>query len=461
MTPTELVAGSFRDPSGFLFTRDGILLRQINSIYRPDYDLLMESGLYDALLGEGLLIPHQEKPSEAAAGKGAYKIIRPETLPFVSYPYEWCFSQLKDAGLATLRIQKIALLHGMTLKDASAFNIQFRKGRPTLIDTLSFEKYREGRPWIAYRQFCQHFLAPLALMCHTDHRLGHLFRVFIDGLPLDLASKLLPLRTRLSVPLLTHLHLHAKSETLVTPRVGGAAASARVSRAGLEGILDSLETGLRRLRWRPRGTTWAEYYAETNYSAEAWEDKQRQVERIVGQVSPRSVWDLGSNTGIFSRIAGRTAELTIAFDMDGAAVEKNYLECVRNDEDGILPLVLDLANPSPGLGWANDERASLLDRGKPELVLALALIHHLAIGNNLPLDRVAAFLADMSPRLLVEFVPKSDSQVQRMLASREDIFPDYTRQGFEAAFCQRFTICESIPLRESERRLYLMKATTP
>jgi len=456
MTVTEVVAGSFRDPSGFLFTRDGVLYRQVNAIYRSSYDHLMGSGLYDALVGEGLLIPHDEEASQPAASDGAYKILRPERLPFVSYPYEWCFSQIKDAGLTTLRIQKIALAHGMTLKDASAFNIQFRQGRPTLIDTLSFVEYREGQPWVAYRQFCQHFLAPLALMCHTDYRLGQLFRVFLDGVPLSLASTLLPLRTRLSLPLLTHLHLHAKTETLFLSRRRVAKVSGRVSRRGLEGILDSLKSGLRGLRWRPRGTTWADYYTDTNYSEEAWQDKQRQVERIVREVSPASVWDLGSNTGVFSRIAASTAERIIAFDLDVAAVEQNYLECVRERDDQILPLVLDLSNPSPSLGWANVERPSLFDRGKPDLVLALALAHHLAIGNNLPLERIARFLRDVCPRLLVEFVPKSDSQIQRMLASREDIFPDYTREGFEAAFGQHFRCRESICLKDSERRLYFM-----
>jgi hypothetical protein len=460
MIETEVVAGSFRDPSGFLFTRDGVLHRQVNSVYQADYDLLMSSGLYGALVEEGLLISHQEEPGEAPASRNAYKIIRPERLAFVSYPYEWCFSQLRDAGLATLQIQKTALAHGMSLKDASAFNIQFRNGRPVFIDTLSFEQYPQDRPWVAYRQFCQHFLAPLALISHADHRLGQLFRIFLDGVPLDLASALLPVRTRFRVPLLTHLHLHAKTESYFSRRGSVAKTSGRVSRRGLEGILESLEAALRRLRWQPLGTTWADYYSHTNYSDEAWEDKKRQVERLLSRVEPRTVWDLGSNTGVFSRLAARKAELTLAFDLDAAAVERNYLECVRDGNGRVLPLVLDLANPSPSLGWANLERPSVLDRGRPDIVLALALIHHLAIGNNLPLERIARFLHDACPWLLVEFVPKSDSQVQRMLASREDIFTDYTQQSFEEAFGRYFSIREVQPLRDSARSLYLMVGHT-
>jgi hypothetical protein len=208
------VGASFRDPSGFLFTRQGVLYRQVNQEYRTHYDLLMSSGLYTRLVGMGLLIPHDEVAEQPQESEVAYRVIRPEPLEFVSYPYEWSFSQLKDAALATLAIQKQSLEAGMVLKDASMYNIQFFHGKPVLIDTLSFETYREGDPWVAYRQFCQHFLAPLALMAHTDVRLSQLLRVYIDGIPLDLAARLLPRRTRYGLGLATHIHLHAAAKTL-------------------------------------------------------------------------------------------------------------------------------------------------------------------------------------------------------------------------------------------------------
>jgi len=206
------VPGSFRDSNGYVFLKDGIVYRAINPSYRADYERLMDSGLHRALTSAGLLIPHQEVRPEDAAGQGVYKTIRPEPVRFISYPYEWCFSQLRDAALATLQIQKTALEHDLSLKDCSAYNIQFHQGRPVLIDTLSFERYREGQPWQAYRQFCQHFLAPLAVMAMKDPRLNQLLRIHIDGLPLDLASALLPLRSYLSFGLLLHLHLHARSQ---------------------------------------------------------------------------------------------------------------------------------------------------------------------------------------------------------------------------------------------------------
>src|SRR5687768_15426546 len=174
------LSASFRDPSGFLFSRDGVLYRQVNRRYEQGYARLMESGLYDRLVKAGLLIPHVEVDQAPAESDLSHKVIQPEHVPFISYPYEWSFSQLKDAALATLSIQRRSLKVGMSLKDASAYNIQFVRGKATLIDTLSFETYKEGQPWVAYRQFCQHFLAPLALMALKDVRLNQLLRVYIE-----------------------------------------------------------------------------------------------------------------------------------------------------------------------------------------------------------------------------------------------------------------------------------------
>jgi len=455
MPATEPHAASFRDPSGFLFTRDGHLYRQINHSYADDYARLMESGLYERLVKAGLLIPHQEADLRAALSADAFKVIQPERVPFISYPYEWSFSQLKDAALATLGIHKRALKHDLALKDASAYNIQFVRGRPTLIDTLSFERYREGQPWVAYRQFCQHFLAPLVLMAYRDVRLGQLLRVYIDGIPLDLVSRLLPARTRLDFGLLTHIHLHASAQKRFA---GEAVGQARVGRNAMLGLIESLEATVRRLSWKPAGTVWGDYYESTNYSDAAFEHKKQLIREWVARVKPDLLWDLGANTGMFSRVAGETGAFTVAFDIDPAAVEQNYLNVRSKKESNLLPLQIDLTNPSPALGWANRERESLGGRGPAEMVLALAVIHHLAITNNVPLPRLAEFFAEAGRWLVIEFVPKSDSQVQRMLSVREDIFSSYTPQGFEAAFAERFKIHETVPVRESERKLYLMEA---
>lgn len=452
----EIEASSFRDPSGFLFRQNGQLYRQVNLTYREAYDHFISSGLYSALTDTGLLIPHEEDDLQAPIPALAYRIIKPDLLPFISYPYEWCFSQLKDAALTTLRIQKMALEHGMSLKDSSAYNIQFKDGRPVLIDTLSFERYREGQPWVAYRQFCQHFLAPLALMCYKDVRLNQLLRIYLDGVPLDLASALLPFRTRLTFSLLAHIHLHASSQKRFASRSVDISAH-KMSRTVMLGIINSLESAVKKLKWQPAGTEWAEYYEDTNYTAAAFQHKKQLVSEYLERIKPVSVWDLGGNVGIFSRLTSDRGIPTVSFDIDPAAVEKSYLECRSKGETCILPLVVDLTNPSPGIGWENKERMSLMERGPADTALALALIHHLAISNNLPLGHIARFLANICRSLIIEFIPKTDSQVQRLLATREDIFPDYTQQLFEAEFSRYFSIEDSAGISESQRTLYLMR----
>jgi hypothetical protein len=458
MGNNQRIAASFRDPSGFLFRKEGVLYRQVNQAYRVDYEHLMESGLYQKLVDSGWLVQHQEVTQEPVESYLAYLVIQPQVIPFISYPYEWCFSQLKDAALLTLKIQKAAFEHGMSLKDASAYNIQFKGDQPILIDSLSFEIYREGEPWAAYRQFCQHFLAPLALMAYRDVRLSQLLRVYIDGIPLDLASRLLPGGTRFNFLLATHLHLHAAAQRRYADKmVKKDAVSNRMSRISFQGLIDSLETMVRKLQWKPTGTEWAAYYTDTNYSPRALEHKKQVVGEFMKRIQPNLAWDLGSNTGVFSRIASDQGAMTISFDIDPAAVELNYRQAVTQKEHKLLPLVTDLTNPSPSIGWQNQERASLLERGPADAVMALALIHHLAISNNVPLESLAGFLAQVAPWLVIEFVPKSDSQVQRLLARREDIFPDYNRDGFLRVFSQVFTIHQSAQILDSERELFLME----
>jgi hypothetical protein len=461
----SVVPGSFRDPSGFVFKRDGVLYRQVNESYREEFDYLMGSGLYDALCASGQLVPHTEEDVPASIPELAYKTLRPEVIPFISYPYEWPFSALKNAALMTLDIQDTALNHGMLLKDASAYNVQFVDGKPKFIDTLSFERYHEGEPWVAYGQFCQHFLAPIALMSYCDVRLLQLMRGYIDGIPLDLASSLLPSRTRFRLGLLIHIHMHAKTQsrhddTGHNPKPNQDAqkkiASGKVSLQALRGVVDNLRSAISKLAWKPSGTEWGDYYEVTNYSSEAEGNKERLVSQFIERVQPEMVWDLGANTGRFSRLASKSGVPTVAFDIDPAAVEKNFLACDRDGDRNMLPLILDLTNPSPSLGWRNQERDSLFDRGPAPLVLALALVHHLAISNNVPLPNLAEFFAGICRSLVIEFVPKNDSQVRRLLATRDDIFPDYTPEGFEQAFAPFFTIEDTVRVEGSERALYLM-----
>jgi len=457
MSNDDVLSSSFRDPSGFLFYKDGVLYRQINNRYALDYNHLMEEGLYQALIDDGLIIPHDEVSLDFAQTPDACKVIKPQPINFISYPYEWCFSQLKDAALTTLAIQKKAFEFGMTLKDSTAYNIQFIGAKPVLIDTLSFEKYTPGQPWTAYQQFCRHFLAPLAMASFTDIRLTQLARIHIDGTPLDLASKTSPAKTHFKPSILMHIHKHAKVQVNYSDKQVDVKAR-KISTFGFRAIIDSLESATTKLKWQPAGTEWGDYYDATNYSEDAMGEKEKLVADFLARINPKTTWDLGANTGLFSRIASRGGSKTVAFDIDPAAVEKNYLQAKANKQQDILPLVLDLTNPSSAIGFDHTERMSIAQRGPVDAILALALVHHLAISNNLPLEKIARSLASLTKNLIIEFVPKEDSQVKRLLATREDIFPDYTQAGFEAAFSCHFSTHQSVQIKGTHRLLYRMQA---
>ncbi len=457
MKSISVLKSSFRDPNGFMFKRNDTLYRQVNHEYKDNYDLLMENGLYEKLILEGLLIPHEEVDIDPETPKKCYKILRPELIDFISYPYEWSFSELKDAALTTIRIQKIALEFGMSLKDSSSYNIQFKSGKPVFIDTLSFEKYYEGKPWVAYRQFCQHFLAPLALMSYTDIRLNQLLKIYIDGIPLDLASSLLPTKTRFKSSILLNIHLHAKSQEKYSSESSKNEKTIKMSRSYLSALLESLEGAVKKLQWKPGGTEWGEYYTFTNYSDSSFINKKKLVESYIKKTETKMLWDLGANTGEFSKIPAEKGITTISFDIDPAAVEKNYVNCKINNERNILPLILDLTNPSPSIGWNNEERMSIKERKLPDTVLALALIHHIAISNNVPFQNIAQFFVSICNNLIIEFVPKSDSQVKKLLATREDIFHEYNQDSFEKEFGRKFHIICKEQIQDSDRILYLFK----
>lgn len=454
---TEIESSSFRDPSGFIFYCDGVCYRQINPVYKENYEIFLKSGLYDKLVNEKLLIPHETVDSCHLPFSDGYRTIRPEPIPFISYPYEWCFTQFKNAAVVTLAILKHALNHDMILKDANAYNIQFYQGQPILIDTLSFEKYQEGEPWAAYKQFCENFLGPLALMSYKDIRLGRILREYIDGIPLDLVSSLLPKRTYLNLHLATHIHLHAKFQKKYAERTPTSTSNQTMSRKSLLGLIDGLESTINKMYWRPLKSEWAHYYSNCAHVPKFVEEKTKLVADYLDFLKPGTVWDLGANTGLFSRIARDKGISTISMDSDPGCVEANYLQMVEKGEKNLLPLWVDLNNPSPSIGWENKERMSLQERGPTETILALALIHHLAISNNVPLANIARFFSNTCQSLIIEFIPKSDLMVQKLLASREDIFPDYTQKAFENDFLQFFNIVKSEKVGDSQRTLYLMK----
>lgn len=459
--PVKHHPASYKDKDGYVVLIGDKCHRVIGEAYYSTYKKLMLEGLYKRLVDKAWLIPHEETDIQLP---GAGVVLAPQQVPFVSYPYEWSFGQLKDAAILTLDIQLAALEAGMSLKDASAFNVQFIGASPVFIDTSSFEVLDLSLPWKAYGQFCRHFLAPLALMAHTDLRLGALLSANIDGIPLDLCSRLLPFSTRFNLGLLTHIHGHAKAISRyqhqnkeVKPRT-----TKQFSVTSLKAIISHLRSTISGLRCKPQKTTWDDYYIDNNnYTLGAFDAKKNQITAWLGQLKPAlsMVWDIGANDGTFSRLAAKEGVTVVAMDIDPNAVDANYLKLQTEPlKHLLLPLVVDLANPSTARGWAGVERASVFERKHPDLIMGLALIHHLAIGLNLPFDRIADFFAGCTRKyLIIEFVEPNDSQVEKLLRNRKGQFPDYERKVFESAFAGFFNTKAVFEIPGAQRALYLME----
>ena len=445
-------SSSFRDPHGFLFTHEGQLYRGVTDQGKKDFDLFLSSGLYDELVRERKLIRHEEV-KETFPGASFYKILRPQPVPFVSYPYEWTFSALKDAALLTLDIQKKALKMGLSLKDASFFNIQFIGSNPVFIDTLSFEE-RGDTPWVAYRQFCQHFLGPLLLMQYAHLGINRHLQSHLDGFPLSLAADLLPLKAKMRPGIFMHIVMHSFSQKKYKAH--------SMPFFGLKkqlALVDHLEGLVEGLAMPAKKSGWSHYVEESShYSPGAMLFKKDFVSRVLtglGNIS--SVWDLGGNTGEFARLSAERGIMTICFDQDPVSVERNYREARLHEGLPLLPLVMDLANPTPAIGWGHTERMSLLERGKADLVLALALIHHLRISAGIPVKKIVSFLSECANRLIIEFIPKEDPMTSLLLAGRRDIFDDYTQDQFEASFLPHFSMAKREPIPDSKRILYFFE----
>ena len=406
-------SASFRDRSGYVFSWEGKIYRWISPEYLPQYQHLMDSGLYRALVDRRLMIAHKEVVLDGFDDGGGI-VIQP-----------------------------------------SAYNIQFLTGYVVLIDTLSFDFYQEGSPWGAYGQYCRHFLAPLMLMSNVDFRLGHLMQSFIDGIPLDLASTLMK-----GGGMAAQMHIHAHAKSVARHNDDGKKGTVKqaiMKKSTLVAFCDSLRKDTAKLQSMKAVTEWGDYYSNTNYSDMATKSKEAIVRDMLSSIDNlKNVWDFGANDGRFSRIANELDAHVVAFDIDENAVTSNWKE-VKVSHRKMLPLILDLSAPSPAIGFANAERKSLFDRQKPNCIMMLAVIHHMAISNNLPFEKIAAWIAKLTDNLIIEFVPKDDSQIQVLLATRKDIFPDYDCDHFETAFGHLFKLEKKIPVEGSKRIMYLWR----
>ena len=456
---------SFRDPAGYVFNYKGEFYRSINISGKDAFDEFIRSGLYDSLLEKGMIVSHSDVTEQfPSKDKKSYKIIYPNQIPYISYSYEWSFSQFKAAALLTLRVQLLAMKFGMSLKDASSYNVQFIGANPLFIDTLSFERYNEKSPWVAYRQFCEHFLVPLVMATCTDIRVNKLLVSNIDGIPLELAIKLLPFHKRLDLGIFLHIYLHAKAQkkyndVAVDSNTSVDVKSLEFSKIKLERLLESLVSKINSLTWKHPKTEWGDYYTNTNYIDVATKSKRSIVDSMLKSCGRSTViHDIGANEGEYTNIAEKHSEYVIAHDIDYVSVDKLFQSVRRARNEKILPLVLDLCNPSPAIGWRNKERMSFNVRLKGDVILLLAVIHHLVISNCLSFKQVSEFLATRARWLIIEFVPAEDSQAIRISKTREVLGENYCIDNFRETFGRVYDVMEEVQVESSLRVIFRMKS---
>lgn len=447
--------GSFRDRDGRVFVRDGGVFRLISKEALLDWRALRETNCFRHSVERGDLIAtcEAEGLAEEMIGGAWAGVLQHAKVSFISYPYEWSFGMLRDAALLQLELLGAALEEGLNLKDGSAYNVQWRGAKPVFIDILSFQRF-DGRPfWPGYRQFCQVFLNPLLLQAWRNIAFQPLLRGSLEGITPRQCRRMLSTRDLLRRGALTHVVLHSQLEGMTGsglrvddgPRQGPQAIQHNVR--GLQRIVRGLE-------WRPGRSAWSEYAQCNSYSGDDHAAKRRFVGEVASVCRRQLVFDLGSNTGEYARLAADHADLVVAMDADSVAVDRMYQDLVGSGVANVQPLVFDLADPSPGLGWRNRERRPLEERGKPDLVLSLAVLHHLVLGRNLPLVEVLDWFAGLTQELVIEFVDLDDPMVRLMLANRRDRDPDYTLERFEKLVQERFRMVRRLTLPSGTRTLF-------
>jgi hypothetical protein len=445
---------SFRDPDGFVFRLDGALYRSVTPAARA---LLIDSKAFSsAAIERGLLLPFEiDADVSEGAATDLEPVIKPEIIELITYPHEWCFEQLKNAALNTLDVNILALEFGLTLKDASAFNIQTHRGAMVFIDHTSFEPTDGKLPWRPYSQFCRHFLNPLVMGSYRDIHAGSFFRMDLDGIPQQTANDFLPWRARFVPSIAMHMFLHnrfiRRSSEFEAKNTQAQDASPRGSQLDL---LRQLRAFVQTLKPSTAVSTWADYYSQTNYDDDTFAKKKELVAAAFAGRRLGTVWDVGANDGTFSRLASASADRVLALDLDHNAVNAGYLGNRERGDQNIHALVYDVCNPAPALGFENAERSTLEQRSKADVVLALAVIHHLSITNNIPLDQSADYFAGRSKELLIEFVGPGDSQVKRLLAQKNVSYDWYTEQNFQASFSRHFNLEQRMEIPGTDRCFY-------
>ncbi|MDQ3572171.1 MAG: methyltransferase [Actinomycetota bacterium] len=459
--------GSFRDPESRVLVGEDAIFRVLSEGGMADWRALASSPTFERFSASGALVPTElehgglpELDFSMLAGEVA-GVLRHERIPFVSYPYEWSFAMLRDSALLQLDLLLSALDDGLILKDASPYNVQWRGTRPQFVDIGSFERLREGEPWTAYRQFCALNLNPLLLQAYRGIPFQPWLRGSLEGISPADADRCFSLRDHFRRGVLSHVHLHARLEARNAARAGADVKrelrDARFSSELIRANARKLRKLVGRLDWDPGASAWTGYREVNTYTDATAERKARFVADAAVAAAARLVWDVGANDGAYSRVAAAAGAYVVAFDYDQATIDNLYRQLASEGNERILPLVANVADPSPGLGWRGAERRPLEARGQPDLVLALALVHHLAIGANVPLAEVVAWLRSLDAAVVVEFPPRDDEMVRSLLSGKgPGASPDYELATFERLLSESFTVERREQLDPGGRVLFLV-----
>ena len=464
MSQQQVESGSFRDRKAKVFYHNGGVYRVLSRAAMSEWKALSATRFFPRFSGDGRIVRTEivnsfDSPEVQPQGQWV-GVLKHERIPFISYPYEWSFGMLRDAGLLQLELLLEALKENLILKDSSAFNVQWRGSVPAFIDITSFEKLAPGEPWVGYRQFCQLFLYPLLLQAYKDVPFQLWLRGSLDGIESEHLVRLMSARDFLRPGVFTHVFMQARMQS----RFGNSQRDVKTDlrKAGFSkqlivSNLKRIKKLIQGLKWEPEKSVWADYAITNSYSEEESERKAAFVREVVHSRFWELTWDLGCNTGVFSRIAAENARYVVALDADQLAVERLFRELKAEGMKTILPLLNNLADPSPNLGWRGLERKSLANRGKPELVLCLALIHHLVISANIPLGEFVEWLAGLGADLVIEFITKEDAMVQTLLRNKEANYSDYNKEFFEECLSKAFDLVRHERLDSGRRILYYAK----
>ncbi|MBI2212517.1 MAG: methyltransferase [Acidobacteria bacterium] len=465
MTTHRFDPGSFRDRSSRVVRHDGRVLRVLSEQGKEDWEALRSTRFFARAMEQRRIVatsPAADGDAVLSALPGWSAVLEHERVPFVSYPYEWSFGMLREAALLQLELLLEALEEGFTIKDSSPYNVQWQGARPLFVDVGSFERLAPGEPWVGYLQFCQLYLYPLLLTSLRNVPFQPLLRGSLDGIPVSTMSRFFSARDWLRPGVFADVYLHAKLQS-------GNAGSQRAVRREVRGSGFSREmiaTNVRRLlrvvaklEWNAGSSEWSEYAGANSYDDEDANAKKAFVAKAAATRRWERAWDLGSNTGTYARIAAERSDYTIAMDADALSIDRLHASLRQESRRDILPLVANVVDPSPGLGWRGRERLPAADRGRPGLTLCLALLHHLVLTGNVPLGEVVDWLGDLGGHLVIEFVEKRDPMAAMLLLNKIDNYSDYDRDGFEHHLSRRFELLDRLELGCGTRTLYFARAT--